>query len=201
CHDRHALLGGPTAPPGPYFSAQFQSNFRSDASVIIPDGLNTDIAGYSLSGAIDVNSHYTHMQAPPAPYDSDRDGTLDSYTTCVACHNVHGSSSPVMIRDGKLIGMEPGLNFGHVRYDRHNPSQGGCSDPIIMTSEGETLPVDTHGGVMRASSGLAANGICNFCHCSGAGTGDPEYVINCYDPDCVDYYREYVTPPPAGRKR
>lgn len=202
CHDQYALLGGPTAPPdGPYYTTEFETNFRSDSSVIIPDGYGTDIAVYSVSGAIDVNSHYDHMKnAPPHYFDSDHDGELDSYGTCVACHNVHGSSSSsAMIRDGKMIGFEPGLNYGRSRYDRHDPPRGGCENPIIMTTFNLVPLLDSHGGVMRANSGPAANGVCNFCHGGGAGTGDPEYYINCYDPDNVDYYRVPVVPPlPSG---
>jgi hypothetical protein len=199
CHDRYALLGGPDAPAGPYHFDEIATNFRSDAVVIIPDGLGTDIAQYSQSGAKDVNSHYTHLTAPPHYYDSDRDEVNESYDTCVACHNVHGSTSPAMIRDGKLLGKEPGLNFKHVRYDRHNPSQGGCPDPIIMTSFG-VFPFESVGGVMRANSGPAVNGVCSFCHGGGANTDDPEYIINCYGPDFVDYYRTFISidPPPGG---
>jgi len=189
CHDRYALLGGPTAPAGPYYADQFGTNFRSDDSVIIPDGLNTDIAPYSMTGATDFNAHYAHMDGPPHSYDSDRDGTADSYGTCVACHNIHGSTSPAMVRDGRLIGLEPALDFSYVRYDRHNPQQGGCTDPIVMTSAGGVPLLDSHGGVMRTDSGAGNNGICSFCHGGGSSTGDPEYVINCYDPDHVDYYR------------
>lgn len=199
CHDKYALLGGPSAPPGPYFTESMQTNFRQAASVIIPDGEGTDIAAYSIMGAQAKNSHYTHLTGPPHFYDSDRDSAVDSYGTCVACHNVHGSSSPANVRDGKLIGNEPSLNFSHVRYDRHDPAMGGCGDPIVMTSADVTGP-QSHGGIMRANSGPAANGVCNFCHCGGGSTGDPEYVINCYDPDCVDYYRGYIAPPPPVRR-
>jgi len=200
CHDKYALLGGPTAPPGPYHTAEFHTNFRNDASVIIDDGLGTDIAPYSIPGAEAANSHATHLGGPPHFYDSDGDGTVDSYGSCVACHNVHGSTAPAMIRDGRLHGPVPGLNFSYVRYDRHDSSLGGCADPIVMTSAGVTA-AQSVGGVMRAGSGSDANGVCSFCHCSGGATGDPEYIINCYDPDCVDYYRVYVTPPVPAQKR
>ncbi|UCC28730.1 MAG: hypothetical protein JSU86_11070, partial [Phycisphaerales bacterium] len=190
CHDRYALFGGPTAPPGPYYAAEFGTNFRSDASVIIPDGLDTDIAIYSMTEAADFNAHYEHVVGPPQSYDSDHDGQVDSYSTCVACHNVHGGTSPAMVRDGKLIGMEPALAFSYVRYDRHDPPVGACTDPIIMTSAGDISVSQSHGGVMRSGSGPVANGVCNYCHASGSSTGDPEYEINCYSIDAVDYYRE-----------
>ncbi len=191
CHDRYALLGGPTAPAGPYYDTEMRTNFRNDASVIIPDGYGTDIAVYSVGGAENKNSHYTHLAGPPHFFDSDRDGTNDSFGTCVACHNVHGSTSPAMVRDGKLIGFEPALNFKWVRYDRQHSVVGTCA---IMTSSGVTGPM-SYGGVMRSNSGQTKNGICSFCHCGGANTGDPEYLINCYGPECMTYYREWVTTP------
>lgn len=199
CHDRHALLGGPLAPAGPYYAPTMRTNFRNDVPMIIPDGQGTDISGYTITGVDAANSHYTHLMAgPPIFYDSDRDGTPDSYGSCVACHNVHGSSSPKMIRDGKLTGHAPGLNFAYVRYDRHDPPAGPCADPIVMTSAGVTA-AESHGGIMRTDTGPDANGVCTFCHCSGSSTGDPEYIINCFGVSCVDYYRSYVeTPvPPA----
>ncbi len=189
CHDKYALIGGPDAPAGPYYADEFRTNFRSQSSVIIPDGEGTDIAEYSIGGAADVNSHHQHLAGPPHFVDSDHDGETDSFGTCVACHNVHGSTFPAMIRDGKLIGAEPSLNFGYVRYDRTDPPQGGCESPIIMTSDGVTL-AESQGGIMRANSG--ENGVCTFCHVGGAGTGDPEYIINCYTPDPVAYYRDPV---------
>ena len=100
----------------------------------------------------------------------------------------------MMIRDGRLIGNEPSLNFSHVRYDRHDPSLGPCTDPIIMTSDDVTR-AESHGGIMRAATGATANGVCTFCHCSGGDTTGPEYTVNCFGVSCVDYYRSYVEPP------
>ncbi len=194
CHDKYSLLGGPTAPAGPYYAIDFETNFRNDAVVLIDDGLSTDIGAYSIPGANTRNAHATHLAGPPHFYDSDGDGTVDSYGTCVACHNVHGSTYPAMIRDGQLLGPAPGLSFAYVRYDRHDPPQGGCPDPIVMTSVGVTRDTSV-GAVVRAGSGPDTNGTCNYCHCGGSATGDPEYIINCYTPDCVDYYRVPVVLP------
>ncbi len=191
CHNRYALLGSSTAPAGPYNSDEMRTNFRNDAIVIIPDGLGTDIATYSVGGTDPKNSHYTHLVGPPHFYDSDNDGTTDSFGTCVACHNVHGSSSAAMIRDGKLIANEPSLNFDRVRYDRHYDVVESC---VIMTSD-NVQGSDSHGGIMRANSSPASNGVCGFCHCGGAASDDPEYLINCYGPECMAYYRTWVTPP------
>ena len=137
CHDRHALLGGPLAPVGPYYAPDMQTNFRNDSPMIIPDGLGTDISMFSISGVDAANSHYTHLRAgPPIIYDSDRDGVTESLVTCVTCHNVHGSSTAMMIRDGKLIGLEPSLNFSHVRYDRHDPPSGPVADWCLVRGTG-----------------------------------------------------------------
>ena len=196
CHDRYALLGGPMAPAGPYFNDEMRTNFRNDASVIIPDGYDTDIAVYSVGGAELKNSHYTHLAGPPHFYDSDRDGENDSFGTCVSCHNVHGSATPAMVRDGRLVGHEPALNFGRVRYDRQHDVVEECS---IMTSADDAGP-GSHGGIMRANSGPTVNGVCSFCHGGGASSGDPEYLINCYGPELMAYYRVWVTPPtPSSR--
>ncbi|MCP4590388.1 MAG: hypothetical protein GY842_06575, partial [bacterium] len=197
CHDRYALFGGPDAPAGPYYADKFSTNFRKDASVLIPDGPpDTDIADWSmgfLTGTSDENSHVTHMFDAGAHYDSDHNGTWpDSYVTCVACHNVHGSTSPAMVRDGKLLDAEPGLNYSYVRYDRHD-TDPGCLDAIVMTSAGPVPQAESHGGIMRASNDITVNGVCATCHGSGASTTDPEYWINCNFPDYVDYYRTPIT--------
>jgi hypothetical protein len=46
-----------------------------------------------------------------------------------------------------------------------------------------------------ADSNCTVNGVCNGCHGGGSGTGDPEYIINCFGPDFIDYYRLWITPP------
>ncbi len=190
CHDKYALFGSPTAP-GLYNTANMQTNFRNDASLIIPDGYDTDIAQYSVGGATLKNSHYTHNGGPPHSYDTDFDGVNESFGTCIACHNVHGSSYPSMIRDGILIGHEPSLNFSHVKYDSQYPPVPTWS---IMTSEDVTA-TESLGAAMRANSGPTVNGVCSFCHAGGANTPDPWYTINCYGPKAMCYYRTWVTTP------
>jgi len=106
-----------------------------------------------------------------------------------------------MIRDGHAP-HAPALGFAYLRYDRHDPRPGGGNDPIIMMSTDVSKNASV-GAVMRAGPSPANIGVCSFCHCSGLGsnghrTGDPELIINCYGPDCVDCYRLPVgTPAPA----
>ncbi len=196
CHDKYALFGGPLAPEGPSFSTEMRTNFRNDAPMIIPDGMGTDISMLTLTGVDAANSHATHMSGIPWSYDSDHDGTRDSRNSCVACHNVHGSSSPLMIRDGTFVNHPTGLRFKYVRYDRHE-NRIPCGDTIIMTSD-NVAREDSHGGIMRSTTD--ANGVCSFCHCSGGTTPEPEYMINCQGVSCVDYYRTYVVPPTPGTR-
>ncbi len=41
-------------------------------------------------------------------------------TTCITCHNVHGSTNPGMIRDGKLI--ESGIGLDYIYWDDRRPN-------------------------------------------------------------------------------
>jgi hypothetical protein len=67
-----------------------------------------------------TNSHNKHLKMWRSNFDSDWDGTGDSEYTCTACHNVHGSLSPAMIRHGELISTYgttdkvPALNFSYL---------------------------------------------------------------------------------------
>ncbi|MBW1742429.1 MAG: hypothetical protein JRJ47_03225, partial [Deltaproteobacteria bacterium] len=64
------------------------------------------------------NDHYYHLRS--SNFDSDWDGVSDSGTSCVACHNVHGSPTQTMIRHGELISTPgttdkvPALNFTYL---------------------------------------------------------------------------------------
>ncbi len=86
CHDRFALI-----------NEGGQSNFKS-----VDNGHNPHVWGDHNKVAIGS--------------DTDYDGVADSRSSCVTCHNVHGSKSNVMTRTGELAstpGTEdrtPGLN-------------------------------------------------------------------------------------------
>ncbi len=106
------------------------------------------------------NSHAYHLGTGGGyrdRWDSDWDGNYgDSQISCPACHNVHGSPSPVMIRHGELISTEgtqdkvPSLDFEY-------------------TPEG-TFPklMDSKGGRTRfigsGPGSVSKNGICSMCH-------------------------------------
>lgn len=107
-------------------------------------------------------------------YDSDFNGTADSRISCPACHNVHGSRSPAMVRTGELIGKTPALNL---KYVDNSPG-----DPLNFISR-DQLDESTGAG-MDVSFGpgtLASNGVCNMCHAQQTGGPQP-YTAYYRDP-------------------
>ncbi|MDY6990444.1 MAG: choice-of-anchor Q domain-containing protein [Thermodesulfobacteriota bacterium] len=146
CHDGGGLFNGGDPATGGCAG----TNFRSVATSL---GL-----GYDWR-----SMHDYHTSGPPGPmgpttpqYDSDYDGTADSKITCPACHNVHGSPSPAMMRHGELISTPgttdkvPSLDFMYVPQGTY---------PVLADSTGGTTPWwgSTFGDVDE-------NGVCNMCH-------------------------------------
>ena len=94
---------------------------------------------------------------PETPqYDSDFDGIADSRISCPACHNVHGSPSPAMVRHGELISTPgttdkvPALDFQYGPEGRY---------PLLGDSDGGTTRF-----IAGGSGTVAKNGVCNMCH-------------------------------------
>ena len=133
CHDSHLYLD----------EASFETNFRQDVT---------------------TNAHARHLQSPPTGpfagsdwWDSDWDGvTGDSKISCPACHNVHGSPSPRMMRHGELISTPgttdkvPSLNFQYTPIGSY---------ATLMTSTGGSLYSANPGG-----GSIANTGVCGMCH-------------------------------------
>jgi hypothetical protein len=111
----------------------------------------------------DINSglqyHKLHLDSTAgfATWDSDWDGVADTGLSCPACHNLHGSPTPVMLRHGELISTPgtadkvPALDFRWYKQDgvtqttllaqsRYGALQGG----------GTVDPINNH--------------VCKFCH-------------------------------------
>jgi hypothetical protein len=124
-----------------------------------------------------VNSHSLHMGLTGISFDSDFDGAVDTTHRCNACHNVHGSTTPAMIRHGELISTPgttdkvPALNFAYL------------GSAILEGSTG--------GRMSYAGPGVGDNGVCWACHSAISysrtpflgprvimGQGDPEEVAN-----------------------
>lgn len=111
------------------------------------------------------NSHWLHLQAPATgqwavngtAWDSDWNGSQDSKISCPACHNVHGSVSPRMLRHGELIST-PGTTDKVPAFNaRYYPS----APPY------PTLPDSTGLGFYPTVPGqgsVANTGVCFMCH-------------------------------------
>jgi hypothetical protein len=111
-------------------------------------------------------------------FDSDFNGVNDSDFTCTACHNVHGSSTPAMTRDGALIAA--------TRADL-SPDFGALNFSYV----GGTTLVDSTGSQMVLGGGnVTTNGMCNAaCHSAGVTCYRTPYyaprVMSCPDIDAV----------------
>jgi len=118
------------------------------------------------------NLHYAHLTAPPTGlgvgplWDSDWDGSNtegggDSTVSCPACHNVHGSASPKMIRHAELVSTHPDLKLNwYTDYD-------------LVTRTGMTTEslLDSRWGTSDIITGFTSNHVCTGCH----GTGSESY--------------------------
>ena len=125
CHDSTKLfdVGG-----------VMKSDFRNDMSTNYPS----------------KNLHYLHLidayfgQGPF--WDSDWNGVVpDSSASCPACHNVHGSATPKMTRNGELVPIHPNLDFKWYMLDQ-----------LTTTTD---MTASRYG-----SSELYHNHICTGCH-------------------------------------
>ena len=165
----HIPRTGHVFPPGFRESAEFalcfechnESNLYNAGDSVTGAGATTNFRN-NVSG-IWTSMHDLHTDGRNGPwgpttpqYDSDYDGVADSRISCPACHNVHGSPSPAMLRHGELISTMgttdkvPSLDFQY-------------------TPEG-TYPIlaDSTGGKTRFIGGgpgnPSKNGVCNMCH-------------------------------------
>ena len=167
------------------------------------DGLDTNFKAslpnppqeysYSWSVAGDINQHVLHvrnytMQAWDSDWDPDTVGPgpgvgCDSMTTCSSCHNVHGaagaqgSTNEPMIRDGSLVGREPGYGFSYVVED---VGSGGYPQ---VTSTNATLPISV-GAVFRED-----NAMCFCCHLCPTPSDSSYDATGAY----LEYYRAVGT--------
>ena len=142
CHNRNNLFNGGNPSTGAGAGTEFRAISNGDGA---GNPAPTIGSWYSMH---DVHTWGANGPwGPETPqYDSDFNGVADSRMSCTACHNVHGSSSPAMIRDGQLVGAT-GLGF------QYTPAGSNLS-----SSDGGAL-------VNGAGQGtVGSNGICNMCH-------------------------------------
>ncbi|MDW7773480.1 MAG: Calx-beta domain-containing protein [Desulfobulbaceae bacterium] len=121
-----------------------------------------------------ANRHYTHINSMDSNWwSADWDGTKISRTTCVTCHNVHGSTQLAMVRDGKLVDNtmpaplgEPGLQMWYYNED------------ITIVNESNSEPPDPEDTPLAASDGTiwkpgSSGNLCGMCHSGGNTVKEP----------------------------
>ncbi len=137
---------------GPFLNeTNFATNFKDD-----PDGRNSHWYHLQVGGAY-TNRWDSDWDCDPSdPLGDDCASNGDSQLSCPACHNVHGSPAPAMMRHGELIST-PGTNDKVPTIDFQYTPEGTYP----------TLP-DSAGGVMRfiapGPGTIEKNGICGMCH-------------------------------------
>ncbi|MEW6378686.1 MAG: hypothetical protein AB1611_03640 [bacterium] len=157
------------------------SSWASDAQyTIVYNGgsivqtLNQQIGGgmWNLLGSfsfIQGTSGYVQLSdlaSGPVAADAVRfgDPIMDSRISCPACHNVHGSSDPAMIRHGELISTpgtqdkSPALSFRWYKEDGYTPT--------IFGDESRFGDMPVLGGV--GGGNLEDSKVCAGCHAGPA---------------------------------
>jgi len=130
----------------------------------------------------------------PADYAFDLE--FNSRITCVTCHNVHGSTRLAMVRDGKLIDREPGLE---IWYGSETSTPAGPTDAWLAlppNPENVTL-ADSIGTYWKAGSSV---NLCAYCHVNGRFDtrcesvdiigDDPDLGV---EPDCTSFVTPFQT--------
>jgi hypothetical protein len=137
--------------PGPFLSqTDYATNFRDDSA-------SRNDHYMHLLGARPDNDWDSDWDCDPAdPFGDDCSSFRDSRISCPACHNVHGSPSPAMIRHGELISTPgtadkvPSIDF------QYTPE--GTYPALTDSTGGKTRFIAPGPGTIEK------NGICNMCH-------------------------------------
>lgn len=119
----------------------------------------TDDANMNTNLVTDgINRHTYHLlfnnQEMAA---ADWSGAYNSRMTCVICHNVHGSTRLAMVRDGKLIGREPGQQIWY-----KNDAVTYIDVNTYTPPKPDNLPLSASDGT--AWIGASASNLCANCH-------------------------------------
>ncbi len=128
-----------------------------------PGATTTNFFDLSMDrGFVNMHNYHVNTAGPSANaprYNSDYDLVIghDSRISCPACHNVHGSNYLAMMRDGKLVGKEPGMPTFYTNADTviSGNDWGGCGKP------------EDTGVTLGESTGATYNGraqMCMQCH-------------------------------------
>jgi hypothetical protein len=95
-------------------------------------------------------------------YPADWNGTSGSTTynsniTCVACHNVHGSTRLAMVRNGELVNREPGLLIWYRNDSTYIPLPPNGDPPVP-----DDIPLSASDGTVWR--GGSSSNLCSHCH-------------------------------------
>ena len=135
CHAEEKVVG---ILPGWIPSANHMNKTPIIVSSIGTNFINIDSGGYhngSEGGGPDIptNIHWNHLDAfgsvnygNGGKFDSNRDGIKDSYQSCPACHNVHGTNYPKMTKNDIAVsyGNDSNGTFGYIGSDEYNRAGG-----------------------------------------------------------------------------
>ncbi|TAN40757.1 MAG: hypothetical protein EPN25_06600, partial [Nitrospirae bacterium] len=120
--------------------------------------MNTNLISTGTDGT--KNRHEFHLGFTyQLRYSSDWASTVNSQINCVTCHNVHGSTRLAMVRDGKLIGREPGLQIWYNNSAIVNPTTPPDPQDLPLTASTGTIWIP----------GSAGN-LCGHCHGGGVSS-------------------------------
>ncbi len=108
----------------------------------------------------DMNRHESHLAMTDYHFSSDWSGINNSRINCISCHNVHGSTRLAMVRDGRLIDQEPGLQVWY--YNDSLTLDEANADPPIP----EDMSLSASTGIVWIPD--SASNLCTTsCHSNG----------------------------------
>jgi uncharacterized protein YlaI len=136
CHNETKVVG---MAPG-FIASANHINPNINISSIGTNFINIDPSGYhngspppSLVPDIPTNIHWNHLDAFGSSnygisgrFDSNMNGTIGSFQSCPACHNVHGTNYPKMTKNDLAItyGSDGNGTFGYIASDDYNRGGG-----------------------------------------------------------------------------
>lgn len=127
---------------------------------IDPSNLQTNFTYTNYPWFNEVNRHQYHVLLPGSMWMSDWIGFRLHKSTCIICHNVHGSTNLSMIRDGKLVNLEPGFQLWYYNDSIVSVDTTNSNPPVP-----QDLPLTASTGLVWISS--SAGKFCKAsCHTS-----------------------------------
>ncbi len=167
CHNESKVVG---VLPG-YVQSGGHQNPPKIVSNIRTNFINQLMAGLN-SGDYPTNIHWNHLDdfgslinGLGGQFDSNMDGVRDSYQSCPACHNVHGTNYPKLIKNdlGIIYASDANGNYGYIANGYYKV--------------------------------VGRPGWCNGCHGNGTNNGNVKYYRteqNVFE-DCISCHSTSMT--------